>query len=229
MFVNWLPLESNPDTLNDYLIKLGFDITQFSFVDLFSTEDWAKEMIPQPVIGVLLVFPYTEKHKAYRDQEDQEIKVKGQVVNPNLFFMKQKASNACGSVGIFHLLTNLCTEQETLLSSESLVTKFKNSSLNLSFDERAEKFNECEEILNLHKQIVQQGVSEVCEEVDNHFVALTNFSGHLYELDGTKSTAVNHGETSNENFLNDACGVIKKFMDREPESISFSIVVLAKS
>ncbi len=50
--------------------------------------------------------------------------------------------------------------------------------------------------------------------------------GHLYELDGRKKFPINHGPTSHETLLSDACKVIKMFMDRDPGEISFTIVAL---
>lgn len=38
---NWFPLESNPDVINPYVSSLGFDVTQYSWVDLLSVEEWA--------------------------------------------------------------------------------------------------------------------------------------------------------------------------------------------
>ena len=51
MTKTWLPLESNPDVMNDYVGKMGLDLTKISFHDVMSTEDWALEMIPRPVLG----------------------------------------------------------------------------------------------------------------------------------------------------------------------------------
>jgi len=228
MSVNWLPIESNPDTLNEYLTKLGFDNSQFSFVDLFSTEDWAKAMIPQPAIAMTLVFPYTDKNKEFRAKEEQEILEKGQQVDQNLFFMKQKAANACGSIALFHILSNLGNKQSAL-SQDSLVNQFKNANLNATAEERADNFNESQSILGVHKEMVVQGDSQVCEEVNCHFVALIPFNGNLYELDGTKNRPINHGATAEETFLEDACEVFKKFMARDQDNVNFSILVLAKS
>jgi ubiquitin carboxyl-terminal hydrolase L3 len=228
MSVNWLPIESNPDTLNDYLGKLGFDQSQYSFFDLFSTEDWAKEMIPQPVIAMIMLFPYTEKNKEFRAKEEQEVLEKGQVVDSDLFFMKQKAANACGSIALFHILSNLGINQHAL-ASDSLVNQFKNANANATPEQRADNFNGDQTILGVHKEVVVQGDSEVCEEVDSHFTALIPFNGHLYELDGTKNRPINHGATNEQSFLEDACEVVKKFMAREPDNVHFSILVLAKS
>lgn len=51
MTITWLPLESNPDVMNDYVGKMGLDLSKVQFHDVMSTEDWALEMIPRPVLG----------------------------------------------------------------------------------------------------------------------------------------------------------------------------------
>ena len=51
--------------------------------------------------------------------------------------------------------------------------------------------------------------------------------GHLYELDGRKAFPINHGETSPETLLADACRVIQGFFDRDPEEVGFTIMALA--
>ena len=34
----WIPLESNPDVLNDFSQKLGLDVSQYSFCDVFGLD-----------------------------------------------------------------------------------------------------------------------------------------------------------------------------------------------
>jgi ubiquitin carboxyl-terminal hydrolase L3 len=48
---NWFPLESNPYVMGNYIQSLGVDMTLLKFHDVLSTEEWALEMIPKPVLG----------------------------------------------------------------------------------------------------------------------------------------------------------------------------------
>jgi hypothetical protein len=51
--------------------------------------------------------------------------------------------------------------------------------------------------------------------VDYHFVCFVPVAGHLYELDGRKAFAINHGATTAESFLMDSAKVIREqFMVR---------------
>jgi ubiquitin carboxyl-terminal hydrolase L3 len=61
------------------------------------------------------------------------------------------------------------------------------------------------------------------------YVFISNVDGHLYELDGRKDFPINHGESSADNLLEDACAVIQQFMDRSPGELRFTIVALASS
>jgi hypothetical protein len=65
----WFPLESNPDLINKYIKGLGFDTSLYEFVDVFSTEDWALQMIPQPVVAIIMLYPLTEKQESCYDQD----------------------------------------------------------------------------------------------------------------------------------------------------------------
>lgn len=53
----WFPLESNPEVMTAYVAQLGFPTREFRFCDVHSTDDWALEMVPTPVLGVLMLFP----------------------------------------------------------------------------------------------------------------------------------------------------------------------------
>lgn len=48
------------------------------------------------------------------------------------------------------------------------------------------------------------------------FVVCSEMDGVLYELDGRKEGPVPHGPTSSASLLQDACAVVKQFMDRDP-------------
>ncbi|XP_053886189.1 ubiquitin carboxyl-terminal hydrolase isozyme L3-like [Malaclemys terrapin pileata] len=65
------------------------------------------------------------------------------------------------------------------------------------------------------------------EKVDLHFIALVNVGGHLYELDGRKPFPINHGQTSDDTFLEAAVEVCKKFMERDPEELRFNAIALS--
>lgn len=64
---HWLPLEANPEVMTDYARSLGIvpriclaviryclGLPSFlHFTDVLSVEDWALEMVPQPVLAAV--------------------------------------------------------------------------------------------------------------------------------------------------------------------------------
>lgn len=56
---NWMALESNPEVMTSFVQKLGFNAAVFSVADLMSTEGWAQDMIPKPVLGLILLYEMT--------------------------------------------------------------------------------------------------------------------------------------------------------------------------
>lgn len=38
---NWMPLESNPEVINEFIQKMGLKVNDFNFQEMLSTEDWA--------------------------------------------------------------------------------------------------------------------------------------------------------------------------------------------
>ena len=66
---NWKPLESNAQVINPYIQKMGLKTQQFSFQEILSTEDWAIEMIPKPVLGVLFLYELTNPQMQYKTQQ----------------------------------------------------------------------------------------------------------------------------------------------------------------
>ena len=43
---NWFPIESNPEIFNSYAKELGIDCLKYEWYDVYSTDDWALEMVP---------------------------------------------------------------------------------------------------------------------------------------------------------------------------------------
>ncbi|RYY84695.1 hypothetical protein EON63_08690 [archaeon] len=124
MAKQWFPLESNPSVMNAYMEKLGLDTSNFNFHDVFSTEDWALDMVPKPVLGVLLLFPISESSEAHRREEDARIQREGQMVSPKVYYMKQTIGNACGTVGLLHSVGNV-REHVTIQPASYLDTFFQ--------------------------------------------------------------------------------------------------------
>lgn len=168
----WFPLESNPQIMTAYVKNLGVDMSTLGFHDVLSTEDWALEMVPQPVLGVLMLFPIKDDTEQFRLEEKERIEREGQTISPNCYYMKQTVGNACGTVGILHCLLN-CKDQ-LVLQPNAYIEKFLTATLAMTPDERAEYLNNDDEIEVAHETAASEGQSEqVNAEVDTHFICFT--------------------------------------------------------
>lgn len=225
----WFPLESNPTLINDYIQKMGFDTSLYEFVDVFSTEDWALDMIPQPVAAVLLLYPLTDKITKHEQTEDT---VALEEMQDKVWFVKQRIGNACGTIGLLHALMN-APEGIRLFGQDSWLSEFSNDCpIPLSPIRKAERLEGDSKIAKLHDDATSSDSNatnrgNLDDNVETHFIALVCVDGKLYELDGRKEGPILHGSTSQSTLLKDSCGVIQSLMARDPEETRFAITAFA--
>lgn len=220
-------MESNPEVMNKYARNLGLDTSIYSFQDVLATEDWALDMVPKPVVGVVMLYPISPNQEAHRKAEAE----KEQSVDEEVYFMKQTVGNACGTVGILHAIIN-GIKAGVALTPNCYVHRMLAGTSSMNGDERAAWLEKDDEIDAAQEVATAEGQSAQIphdQEVLTHFICFTNVNGNLYELDGRKKSAINHGPSSSETILNDACNVIKQFMQRDPEEMRFTILALART
>jgi ubiquitin carboxyl-terminal hydrolase L3 len=97
---HWVPLESNPEMLNEFARKIGLS-GDHAFRDCFGLEDDLLCMIPQPCHAVIFLFPCTKMYEAQGERTPASAEA-----SQSAYFMKQFVSNACGSIAVIHCLIN---------------------------------------------------------------------------------------------------------------------------
>jgi ubiquitin carboxyl-terminal hydrolase L3 len=218
----WFPLESNPALINTYVQNLGFETSHFEFCDVFSTEDWALDMVPQPVAAVIMLYPLTDKQLAYKDET--EIPAKDA---PHVWFTKQRIGNACGTIGLLHALLNAPEVVRSFIKSSSWLASFhEDCPAPLDPIAKAERLEGDDKIATLHDQATsseqnQTGRGNLDDQLITHFITLVCVGNRLYELDGRKSGPVDHGPTTPETLLKDSCKVVQAFMNRDPGELRY--------
>lgn len=241
----WFPLESNPALMNQYISTMGWDVDQYHILDVFSTEDWALEMIPQPVAAVLLLYPLTPVQLQHEKEEKLSLASNPVASSNDIWFIKQRIGNACGTIGLLHAMLNIPNEiqyslLQPLIRTESWLKSFAdatNASSNAADPitpiRRAEILESDGVIATLHdaatsSQENQTSRGSVDDDVITHFIAFVCNQGTLYELDGRKGQPISHGTTTASTLLSDACRVIQdQFMARDPDELRFTILALA--
>ncbi|XP_030056462.1 ubiquitin carboxyl-terminal hydrolase isozyme L3 isoform X2 [Microcaecilia unicolor] len=202
----------------------------WQFVDVYGLDAELLSLVPRPVCAVLLLFPVTEKYALFRAEEEEKIKAQGQEVSTSVYFMKQTISNACGTIGLIHAVAN--NRDKLNFELDSPLQKFLENTWSMSSTERAKYLENDESIRVTHECSAQEGQTEapsIDEKVDLHFVAFVHQQCYLYELDGRKNFPVSHGRTSDETLLEDAIEVCKKFMQRDPNELRFTVIALSKA
>ena len=187
-------------------------------------------MVPQPVLAVMLLFPIKPSVREAEAAERDRIEAAGQTVDESVWFTKQTIGNACGTIGLLHSIANCADRDDIELTG--WFQSFLESAANLTPDERAALLEENDDLDEAHTETANEGQSTVNEEIsqniDTHFIAFVHRAGSLYQLDGRKPWPVNHGPSSPETLLGDACRVIKSdFMERDPGEMRFAITALA--
>ena len=229
MEVDWQPLESNVDVINSYVSSIGMDTSIYTFQDLLSCEEWAQQMVSRPVLGLLFIYEISTPHKEARKAEEEKILKEGQNVSENLFYMRQFAKNACGTVGVFHILGNLPTDLKYLIEPESTLGRFLAAAKGQDPESTGKQFMHSDGVKKSHVEASKEGSTEVTDHLKttNHFISFVMKDGDLYELDGSKKFAVNHGPTTDDTFFADACNKVRDFVAIDPCSLNAGLIVLA--
>ena len=222
-------MESNPALINSYIQKLGYDTSLYEFVDVFSTEDWALDMIAQPVAAVMLLYPLTKTQLENSPKDEVADK---EAASDKVWFIKQRIGNACGTIGLLHSLLNL-PEPLKIFEKDSWLERFANDCpIALDPLQKAERLEEDSKIEKMHDEATSSRDNatdrgSVNDEVLTHFMAMVCVGDRLYELDGRKEGPIDHGPTTQATLLKDAITVVQKFMARDPTEMRFTMTAMA--
>ncbi|KAI9227759.1 MAG: hypothetical protein DHS80DRAFT_23983 [Piptocephalis tieghemiana] len=227
--VYWHPLESNPEALTECIRRLGVSPT-WAFTDIYGLDPELLAFVPRPVKAVILLFPITENYEKFRKEEQERLSAPGaNPVDPSIWYTSQTIGNACGSIAVLHSLAN---NRDEISIEKGPLTSFYEKGVNLSAKERALQLEEDQDLASAFKLAAESGDTETPAAdapLDLHFVALVRGKdGHLYELDGRKSTgAINHGPC--DDLLEGSAKLAKLFMARDPENVQFNLIALTPS
>ena len=192
------------------------------FQDLFAMEDWAYGMTEPPHVGVLVCIELNDNLKAKEEKEPTP----KELVPEDLFYSYQISKNACGSVGLYHILGNLGSEYS--FRDGSVLDKYFKRNLS-DWKANAEAFHSDELLKSFHQNAVgQTTLGGDQNEVFCHFIAFVEHKGQIWELDGRKKGPICHGTTTDESFLKDVGVVVQtEYVEPNPELKLFSLMTVA--
>ncbi|GMH09575.1 hypothetical protein Nepgr_011416 [Nepenthes gracilis] len=219
----WLPLEANPDVMNQFLWGLGLPEEAAECHDVYGLDEDLLEMVPKPVLAVLFLYPITAESEAERVKEDSV----GKDWSNKVYFVKQTVGNACGTIGLLHAVGNVTSEIK--LREGTFLDRFFKSTASMDPLERAAFLEKDREMEVAHSLAAAAGGTEASDNVDTHFICFTCVDGILYELDGRRSGPISHGASSPSTLLQDAARVIKQMIQKNPNSMNFNVIAISKA
>lgn len=102
---------------------MGLKTENYNFQEMLSTEEWALEMIPKPTLGILFLYDETPAQEEFKNEESNSLHPEN--IPANIFFMKQFAQNACGTIALFHMIVNAIDHTPDIVIPNSFLDKFK--------------------------------------------------------------------------------------------------------
>mmetsp|Transcript_20121 Transcript_20121/g.44382 ORF Transcript_20121/g.44382 Transcript_20121/m.44382 type:complete len:238 (+) Transcript_20121:35-748(+) len=227
--VHWVPLESNPDMLNDFARKVGLP-SDFEFVDVFSTDPELLIMVPPERLAVTLLYQCSSNIRKFKEEQQKRIEAEGQKLSSELVYLKQYVGNACGTIACIHSIGN--NSQVMGISEESPIGKFLTTIKSKTPQDAGLALVDATDMHSASEASAQGGQTaapEATADVDAHFICFVEKDGDLYELDGNKAFPINHGPVGGD-LLEAAAQVIKaNFMEQDPESVNFNMMALVRS
>ncbi|KAB2622759.1 ubiquitin carboxyl-terminal hydrolase isozyme L3-like [Pyrus ussuriensis x Pyrus communis] len=218
----WLPLEANPDVMNQFLWGLGLQEDEAECYDVYGLDGELLDMVPKPVLAVLFLYPITTKTEEERMMQANE----KQEPKGNVYFMKQTVGNACGTIGLLHAVGNI--NSEIKLVEDSFLDRFFKKTASMDPMQRAAFLESDTEVEVAHSVAANGGDTEASDNADTHFICFACVDGELYELDGRKSGPISHGPSSPNSLLQDAAKVIQGMIQKNPDSLNFNVIAISK-
>ncbi|KAF8660350.1 hypothetical protein HU200_057931 [Digitaria exilis] len=195
----WPPLESSPEVFNQFMWSLGVPEDEAEFHDVYGLDEDALDMVPQPVLAVILCFPDPPQDAGYPSVPFVSCGEKE--TKDRVYFIKQIESlgNACGTIALIHAIGN--TSSELNLVENSCLDLFFKSTASMDPYKRALFLEKNDAMAGAHSLAANAGVTELCDVVEEHYICFVAVNGTLHELDGMKDGPIKHGSSSSKSLL----------------------------
>ncbi|KAI3652235.1 hypothetical protein MP228_003538 [Amoeboaphelidium protococcarum] len=217
---HWVPLESNPEVFT----KLTRDLTgtdSYEWIDIYTLDEDVADLCA-------LIFLYDVS-----DDEEPASDVRSQGTNNNShqdvpYYMYQTVGNACGTVALVHTLIN----QSELIQNqnESVIKRFHQETLSMTWSERAARFEHSLDISNIHNKYAREGQTEAPDadaDISLHFVAFVPISDTIWQLDGRNKSGPFKCGSVGGSFMLSSAAVIKETLISK-SGYSFSLLGLIR-
>lgn len=232
--------------MNTLSTRLGLPSGKFSFHDVWSLHDAGLlQHIPRPCLALLAIIPLTPSWAAARASEDANLPdpdttTSSSTINPlPVLWFPQTIGNACGSIGLLHILVNSPpVVAET--PPGSTLDELRRSALALPrAADRASLLYNSDAFEAAHASVASLGdttppTPEAGKHTGQHFVAFVKGAdGHLWELEGSRKGPLDRGPLGESEDLLSPTAIargIGRIIDMEATSggdLRFSVIALS--
>eukprot|EP01101_Sappina_pedata_P012863 TRINITY_DN920_c0_g1_i1.p1 TRINITY_DN920_c0_g1~~TRINITY_DN920_c0_g1_i1.p1 ORF type:complete len:236 (-),score=77.94 TRINITY_DN920_c0_g1_i1:121-786(-) len=210
----WPPLECNPESINDFLKSVGVSEETVAS-DIMGLDPDLLSFVPQPSIAVIFLFPSKAKIVQENLPEPAD----------KVFFIRQVPAldEACGTIAVIHAISNNLSK---ISLADGPLKNYIEQNDSATAEERGHRLDSDETIHESHQATALQGQTGLPSEgqsSDHHFVCFTQVGDRLYEIDGCKSSPIDHGPAT-PSILEASAKVIKEKYMRDPSILDFSML-----
>ncbi|GMR57612.1 hypothetical protein PMAYCL1PPCAC_27807, partial [Pristionchus mayeri] len=217
----WLPLESNPDTINTFLGNIG--VNSVESVDVFSFDEEMLQFVPSPQMALLLCFPDYKKVDELYAPVYEKLKGEDYKAPEKIFFMRQRIANACGTFALFHSLANL---EGTIDLGSGSFREWFDKAKSVDAEARSGLLEKSDALATAHEDTARAGVTVQNEATEHHFITYVVIDGTLYQIDSRAPFPRALGASSNATLVADAGKSIQEELMSKLDNISFSAIAL---
>lgn len=145
----------------------------------------------------------------------------------NIFFMKQKIGNACGTFALLHSLSNLKNKID--IGSGSFA-KWLGKAEKLGVEDRSDCLLNDSEMAQAHDSCARSGETDIPgQHVEHHFISFVNVDGTLYEFDSVMYFARPVGPTSEDSFFKDVGKIVAELSSKMTNSSVSAVALVGDS
>ena len=233
----WTPLDTDPERFNRYMAGLGFETSEYQFVEVISlVDDDYLRTIPTPVEAVVICCAQEMiQNNKKRDKKKRKTTAIQQDLPNDYWFMRDSDVQRSGLDSIFHCIYNLSSNiRERVLNRVSWFTYFYErcppAMDPLQKSRELDNENYLHHYNNETLRDITISIGDRTLDYTNcyHFRAVVNVNNHVVEFDPYKETPINHGATEAGEFLNNVCEIIRN-MPEDLELVVNALVAVPRT
>ncbi|VVC45363.1 Peptidase C12, ubiquitin carboxyl-terminal hydrolase [Cinara cedri] len=204
--------------MNKFLHNLGVP-SDWEVCDIFGFGPDELAIVPRPVASVIMLFPYNDAYKQRKNEEELQLKDKGQEVSDDIYFVKQYVHNACGTMALIHSVAN---NRDKIQLEDGILKRFLDEGQNMSPSDRGEMLTKAEDIINTHREIAIEGQTQYKQRKNEEELKLKGkgqqVSDDIYYIkqyvhNACGTMALIHSVANNRDKIQLEDGILKRFLD----------------